>query len=113
MAAEDPLAEELLAALIAERAYAIYEARGRQDGLDVQDWLQAKREIEVMLGISPEISDDSLIESPDFSEREEAETQGRKTRYSGFPQLAKALLPPCDTAKPNTDRPSMYRKEVR
>ena len=30
---------------IAKRAYALYEARGREDGHDVDDWLQAKREI--------------------------------------------------------------------
>ena len=30
---------------IALRAYELYEARGRVDGFDVQDWLQAEREI--------------------------------------------------------------------
>jgi hypothetical protein len=30
---------------IAERAYALYEQRGRQDGRAVQDWEQAEREI--------------------------------------------------------------------
>jgi hypothetical protein len=30
---------------IAKRAYALYEARGREDGHDVDDWLQAEREI--------------------------------------------------------------------
>jgi hypothetical protein len=30
---------------ISLRAYELYEARGRVDGFDVQDWLQAEREI--------------------------------------------------------------------
>ena len=30
---------------IARRAYDIYLARGREDGLNVQDWLQAEREL--------------------------------------------------------------------
>jgi hypothetical protein len=30
---------------IALRAYQLYEARGRGDGLDLQDWLEAEQEI--------------------------------------------------------------------
>jgi hypothetical protein len=30
---------------VAERAYARYEARGRADGQDVQDWLEAEQEL--------------------------------------------------------------------
>jgi hypothetical protein len=30
---------------IAERAYALYLERGREDGRDVEDWLQAEREL--------------------------------------------------------------------
>jgi Protein of unknown function (DUF2934) len=30
---------------IAQRAYALYRARGGQDGHDVEDWLQAEREL--------------------------------------------------------------------
>jgi len=30
---------------IAERAYALYLARGSEDGHDVEDWLQAEREL--------------------------------------------------------------------
>jgi hypothetical protein len=30
---------------IASRAYDLYLARGRQDGHDVEDWLQAEREL--------------------------------------------------------------------
>jgi Protein of unknown function (DUF2934) len=35
----------LLRRLVARRAYQLYEARGCLDGFDVQDWLQAEREI--------------------------------------------------------------------
>jgi hypothetical protein len=31
---------------ISERAYAIYERRGGQGGQDMDDWLQAEREID-------------------------------------------------------------------
>jgi hypothetical protein len=30
---------------IAQRAYEIYQARGGNDGQDVEDWLQAEREL--------------------------------------------------------------------
>ena len=30
---------------ISERAYEIYSARGRLDGLDLDDWLRAEREL--------------------------------------------------------------------
>lgn len=30
---------------IAQRAYALYEQRGRQDGFAIQDWLQAEQEL--------------------------------------------------------------------
>ena len=35
----------LLRRLFARRAYQLYEGRGCLDGFDVQDWLQAEREI--------------------------------------------------------------------
>ena len=35
----------LLHRLFARRAHQLYEARGCLDGFDVQDWLQAEREI--------------------------------------------------------------------
>ena len=35
----------LLHRLFARRAYQLYEARGCLDGFDVQDWLQAEREV--------------------------------------------------------------------
>jgi hypothetical protein len=34
-----------LEAAIRQRAYELYEKRGRQDGLHKEDWLQAEREI--------------------------------------------------------------------
>jgi hypothetical protein len=30
---------------IAQRAYELYEQRGRQDGWDLEDWLKAEREL--------------------------------------------------------------------
>lgn len=33
------------ATAVAQRAYEIYESRGRIDGYDVEDWLQAEREL--------------------------------------------------------------------
>jgi Protein of unknown function (DUF2934) len=35
----------LLRRLIAQRAYQLYEARGCVEGFDLQEWLQAEREI--------------------------------------------------------------------
>ena len=40
---------------IARVAYSIYEARGRSDGHDVDDWLEAERELTASIG-SPERS---------------------------------------------------------
>jgi hypothetical protein len=39
--------------LIAERAYALYLARGCEDGRDVDDWLQAERELREATGEQP------------------------------------------------------------
>ena len=36
---------EDLASQIAQRAYALYEQRGRQEGFAMQDWLQAEKEL--------------------------------------------------------------------
>jgi hypothetical protein len=36
---------------IAERAYDIYVERGRADGFDLEDWLQAERELNGMTTI--------------------------------------------------------------
>ena len=38
---------------IAERAYAIYEARGGRDGLAEEDWLQAEEEVALEAGPAP------------------------------------------------------------
>ena len=38
--------------LIRKRAYQIFEARGRQQGHELDDWLQAEREIKHHLGSS-------------------------------------------------------------
>ena len=40
---------------IARRAYYLYEAHGRSDGHDVDDWLEAERELTDSIG-SPERS---------------------------------------------------------
>ena len=41
----DDLSEEQLEK-IRQRAYELYEARGREEGHDIDDWLQAEAEIE-------------------------------------------------------------------
>lgn len=41
----DPDSFERLNELIRMRAYELYERRGRGDGLEAQDWLQAEEEI--------------------------------------------------------------------
>lgn len=38
---------------IAERAYDIYVERGRVDGSDLDDWLQAERELSALPAIVP------------------------------------------------------------
>jgi hypothetical protein len=38
---------------IAERAHEIYVERGRSDGLDLEDWLQAERELKTIPTIAP------------------------------------------------------------
>jgi hypothetical protein len=37
---------------IAQRAYERYEARGREDGHDMEDWFEAERELQQ--GVSPD-----------------------------------------------------------
>jgi hypothetical protein len=52
------VAEELTAEQmrdqIAQRAYQLYEARGRVEGYDVQDWLQAEDELLTEMGYEVE-----------------------------------------------------------
>ena len=51
---------------IAQRAYERYEARGREDGHDQQDWFEAEREL---LGVS---SDSTAGSSEDVNSDEAA-----------------------------------------
>ena len=48
----EQLTAEQLRDRIAQRAYQLYEARGRAEGSDVQDWLQAEHELLTQLGYS-------------------------------------------------------------
>jgi outer membrane protein TolC len=43
--AGEKLETEELHERIAQRAYQLYETRGRVDGYDVQDWLEAEQEL--------------------------------------------------------------------
>jgi hypothetical protein len=43
---ETPLSTEIQEEDIARRAFELYEARGCQDGHDLEDWLQAEQELE-------------------------------------------------------------------
>ena len=43
---ETPLANSIPDEEIAKRAFELYEARGRQNGHDVEDWLRAEQELE-------------------------------------------------------------------
>lgn len=45
-------AEQHKEALVARRAYELYEARGRHDGGEVEDWLQAEQEIRAIANIA-------------------------------------------------------------
>jgi len=38
---------------ISKRAFELYEARGCQDGQDLEDWLQAEQELEEQKKIAP------------------------------------------------------------
>lgn len=42
---------EYIPDLIRRRAYELYEARGRQAGCELNDWLQAEREVKHHLGL--------------------------------------------------------------
>jgi outer membrane protein TolC len=53
LAAETLTAEEMRNQ-IAQRAYQLYEARGRVEGYDVQDWLQAEDELLTQMGYAVE-----------------------------------------------------------
>ena len=42
---------ECIADLIRKRAYQLFEARGQRQGHELDDWLQAEREIKYHLGL--------------------------------------------------------------
>ena len=46
---------------IAREAYAIFEARGWQDGKDVEDWLEAERRLTAFLSSGTPIASDSAV----------------------------------------------------
>jgi hypothetical protein len=52
MTTSPPLADVSPADRIAQRAYERFEARGRQDGHDREDWFEAERELQQ--GVSPD-----------------------------------------------------------
>jgi Protein of unknown function (DUF2934) len=51
---EDTSAEgpQSVESFVRRRAYELFEAHGRQPGRDVEDWLEAEREVKQHLGIS-------------------------------------------------------------
>jgi len=54
MLAGEALTAEQMRDQIAQRAYQLYEARGRVEGYDVQDWLQAEDELLTEMGYAVE-----------------------------------------------------------
>lgn len=54
---------ELTEEYVRLRAYQIYERRGRQDGHDIEDWLQAEAEI---LGKKPDTSENKKEQKSEF-----------------------------------------------
>ena len=52
--AAEALTAEQLREQIAQHAYQLYEARGRAEGYDVQDWLQAEDELLTEMGYAVE-----------------------------------------------------------
>lgn len=58
---------------VRERAYAIFENRGRSDGHDLDDWLQAETELLKPVPLEVNEANDTLnirVEVPDFKENE-------------------------------------------
>ena len=49
---QEIFSEQRKDSLVARRAYELYEARGRHDGGEVQDWLQAEQEIRAIADIA-------------------------------------------------------------
>ena len=55
---EKPVAIQPAPAEIAKRAHEIYEARGGTHGCDLDDWLQAERELKAEAGQAPIVHSD-------------------------------------------------------
>lgn len=72
---------------LSRRAYEIFEGNGRTFGRDLEDWLQAERELFHPVHVSIEESDDSLAvkaEVPGFSEKElEINIEPRRLTITG------------------------------
>jgi hypothetical protein len=49
---------------IARRAHEIYEARGGQDGRDLDDWLQAEREVDAEIEAGSASADATARQAP-------------------------------------------------
>jgi HSP20 family protein len=59
--------------LIAQRAYELFEGRGRQDGFDFEDWLRAERESLLPISTVTSEYEDHLavrVEVPGFNEKD-------------------------------------------
>ena len=48
---------------VAQRAYARYEARGREDGHDMEDWFEAERELNEGVSLDSTSGDDGDVNS--------------------------------------------------
>jgi HSP20 family molecular chaperone IbpA len=72
---------------VAERAYELYEGRGRKEGRDLEDWFCAERDLLVQMPIELSEYDDSLIVEagvPGFNETElEIDVEPRCLYISG------------------------------
>jgi hypothetical protein len=73
ISAQEPVDAGTLHERIAQRAYELYEMRGREDGFDLQDWLQAEQEALSELGRFSE----SAIQAEEG--RSQAETAAKTT----------------------------------
>ncbi len=62
---------------IGRRAYELYELRGRVDGFDLQDWLQAKQEVLSETRQSEKFTVTETKESGEPEALAQAEKQGR------------------------------------
>lgn len=65
---EEMTDESALRERITQRAYELYELRGREDGFDLQDWLQAEREV---LGQTKPSDQSATVEKQESESRAE------------------------------------------